>query len=100
MTNEEYKEFKRGKAEMCVERASVFTDPVMVDDYGWELVAGQGLRADTCRLRVPGGWIYRHRLGDGKGGPDTTVALCFVPDPRGAGAPMFTPELHDELWGE
>lgn len=41
----------------------------------WEKVCVESGVSDTCRLRVPSGWLYRlgwHEYGD--------TAMCFVPD--------------------
>jgi len=51
-------------------------------DGDWELIIGMGLCGDTCRLRVPGGWLYRSRECAEHDGRTSTVALCFVPNPN------------------
>jgi hypothetical protein len=37
---------------------------------------------DTSRLKVPGGWLYKHVIQ--MAGPTTLVNLAFVPEPRKA----------------
>ena len=45
----------------------------------WEIVSGRGLCGDTCRLKVPGGWLYRERECANKDACTTALALTFVP---------------------
>jgi hypothetical protein len=40
----------------------------------WEYVCH-----NTMRLKVPGGWLYRHYGADGS---DGGVAMCFVPESK------------------
>lgn len=43
----------------------------------WETVAGDDRDCSyTQRLKVPGGWLYRHGFRDREGG-----SMCFVPEP-------------------
>jgi len=50
-------------------------------DGDWELISGRGLCGDTCRLRIPGGWLYRERECADKDARTTAIALTFVPRP-------------------
>lgn len=45
----------------------------------WELVNGRGLCGDTCRLKVPGGWLYRERECADRDARTTALAYAFVP---------------------
>ena len=40
---------------------------------------------DTCRLKVPGGWLYRERECANRDGMTTALALTFVPDDASEG---------------
>lgn len=51
-------------------------------DSTWEPIDGRGLCGDTCRLEVPGGWLYRERECANRDGCTTAVALVFVPNHR------------------
>jgi hypothetical protein len=45
----------------------------------WEVINGRGLCGDTCRLQVPGGWLYRERECAQRDSITTALALTFVP---------------------
>jgi hypothetical protein len=58
----------------------------------WEWIeARDNVTAATCRLKVPGGWLYRCRTPFEAG----AIALAFVPEPRTStkegGGPAPTP---------
>ncbi len=46
----------------------------------WENLVHQHGKGTTCRMKIPGGWLYREFAEDVFGGaPCMSVALCFVP---------------------
>lgn len=50
----------------------------------WELIAREPGKV-TCRLPVPGGWLYRETAFNPDADPYTAayaIALVFVPEPR------------------
>ena len=51
----------------------------------WELMTSEdygGMRANTHRLCVPGGWLYREQFWLEENEPAVAVALQFVPESR------------------
>jgi hypothetical protein len=61
------------------------------NQHDWEVVFDRGPNAAdkdrTYRMRVPGGWIYRHW--DPPRGENQSVSnsMVFVPDPKTTAAP-------------
>jgi hypothetical protein len=49
--------------------------------HTWEAVGTQDAKNVTSRMRVPGGWLYRHTDGV------SLSCMAFVPEPMSAGAP-------------
>lgn len=47
----------------------------------WETVNSRGMCGDTCRMKVPGGWLYRERECQQRDGFTTLLTVVFVPEP-------------------
>jgi hypothetical protein len=52
----------------------------MTTEQDWDTINSRGACGDTCRLKVPGGWLYRERECQNRDGVPTAVALAFVPE--------------------